>query len=87
MNRKVRFGIIGCGSIASVHAKAILNIEDAKLVAVSSRDKEKARSLSYKYLCNCCDYDEILIRPDIDVVTICLPSGLQIGRASCRERV
>ena len=32
--KKHGFGLIGCGAIAKLHAKAILDIENAELVAV-----------------------------------------------------
>jgi UDP-N-acetyl-2-amino-2-deoxyglucuronate dehydrogenase len=39
----ITFGIIGCGNIAAVHAEAIREIAEAKLVAVCDSDREKGR--------------------------------------------
>ena len=33
MKKTVRFALIGCGAIASFHAKAVCEIENAELVA------------------------------------------------------
>ena len=74
---KVRFGIVGCGIIADVHARAIQNNGHAELAAVYDRDREKAVGFCVKYPAEVCgSYDELLSREDIDVICICTPSGL-----------
>ena len=40
--KKLRFGIVGTGTIAHRFANAIKNVEEAELVAVASRTKENA---------------------------------------------
>ncbi len=78
MKSKVGCGIIGCGVIAPWHAKAVTNVPDAELVAVSDIIPEKAEKLKeefgaqYAYT----DYREMLARDDIDIVSICTPSGM-----------
>jgi UDP-N-acetyl-2-amino-2-deoxyglucuronate dehydrogenase len=70
------FGIIGCGMIAKFHAKAIAEIKGAKLIACHNRTMDKARKFAAEFPCQ--PYDELeamLKRPDIDVVTVCTPSG------------
>jgi UDP-N-acetyl-2-amino-2-deoxyglucuronate dehydrogenase len=70
------FGIVGCGMIANFHAKAIENIRGAKLVgcfdmiapAVDRFAAEK-KCTGYHQL------EDMLANPDIDIVTICTPSG------------
>ena len=42
MSGKVRFGIVGTGTIAHRFAEAIKNVQNAELVAVASRTKENA---------------------------------------------
>ncbi len=72
----MNFGIIGYGAIGDVHANVIKNIAKAKLVAIATRTVEKARAAANKH--NCAyytDYREMLKREDIDIVSICLPSG------------
>jgi len=74
---KVRFGIVGCGVIGPTHAEAIKNIEIAELKAVCDIIPERARDLGEKYGVDWyTDYDQMLARNDIDVINICVPSGL-----------
>ncbi|MFW5986047.1 MAG: Gfo/Idh/MocA family protein [Halanaerobiales bacterium] len=77
MEDKVRFGIIGCGVIAPVHAEAIRKAESAEFVACCDVIEERARKMAENegadyYL----DYHKMLAREDIDAVAICTPSGM-----------
>ena len=78
MDRKIRFGIIGCGVIAPNHANAIVHNSRAELTAVCDIIPEKAKAFQEKYHAPYfyTDYREMLKREDIDVVCICTPSGL-----------
>ena len=70
-----KFGILGCGLIASVHADAISRIENATLVGVADNNREFAQNFAEKRgvkVFN--DYFEMLSSPEIDVVCICTPS-------------
>lgn len=70
------FGIIGCGMIAKFHARAIADIPDARLVACFNRTAPKAEQLAAEFGGEATtDLEQMLARPDIDVVTICSPSG------------
>ncbi len=71
------FGIVGCGLIAPFHARAIGELRNGRLVAVASRNPEKARRVADPWP-GCAvytDYRQLLARPDIDIVNICTPSG------------
>jgi predicted dehydrogenase len=71
-----RFGIIGCGSVADFHTEAIRQIEDASLVAVSSRNESRAREVALREGCDwTADYRELLKRPDVDIVCVTTSSG------------
>lgn len=73
---KVGFGIIGCGLIATFHARAIRDIKGAKLVACFNRTPDKAEAIASEFGCQAyTDLDAMLARPDIDVVTVATPSG------------
>lgn len=75
--RKVRFGIIGCGMIAHVHANAIMKIKDAELVGVYNANASGAAAFAEKYNVRVFDSMEDLSSSDtIDAVCICTPSGL-----------
>ncbi len=73
----LRFGVIGAGVIAPTHAKALSDLEDAQLVAIADIDEEKASKLAETYGVRAyVDVTELLRRDDIDVVNVCVPSGL-----------
>jgi len=72
----MNFGIIGAGSIAGVHAKAISEMEGHSLHSVISRRPEGADSLKAEYApIVFTDLKEFLADENLDVVTICTPSG------------
>lgn len=67
-----RFGIIGAARIANKFCDAVRYIEGAEVVAVSSKDLDRAKAFAEK---NCLpsyygSYDEMLSRDDIDAVYI-----------------
>jgi UDP-N-acetyl-2-amino-2-deoxyglucuronate dehydrogenase len=79
---EVRFGLIGCGRVSPRHLQSVQELPEARLVAVAdvieSRAQRYARetgALPYT------DYRRMLERSDIDVVTICTPSGLHASMA------
>jgi len=75
--REVRFGLMGLGSIAKVHAKALQNLENAKLVAVTTRNRDKGETFAKEFSCDYyAEYNDLLKREDVDAVIITLPSGL-----------
>lgn len=70
------FGIIGCGMIAGFHATAIAALPNAELRMVQSRSEDNARRVADEYGCEwTTDLDQMLARDDIDIVTVCTPSG------------
>jgi len=78
MEKKLGFGIVGCGVVSSWHADAIRAIKEAELVAVSDVVEERARKMGEKYSIDWyTDYHELIKREDIDVINICVPSGLR----------
>ncbi|MDH7602644.1 MAG: Gfo/Idh/MocA family oxidoreductase [Armatimonadota bacterium] len=73
----VVFGIIGAGSVSSLHAAAIRNCPEAHLAAVADVCEERARKLAdgaEVYT----DYRRLLERRDIDAVCVCVPSGMHM---------
>ncbi len=79
-----RFGILGCGVIGLTHAEAIASLPDAQLVAVADLNTETARRLAARYHARpYTDYGEMLAHEQLDVVTICTPSGLH-GELACQ---
>lgn len=76
---KINLGIIGCGAIANIHAKAIKAIKIAELKAVADINIDSARNFAQRYGIEKYygDYKELLKDESIDVVNICTPSGLR----------
>ncbi len=73
---KIGVGIVGCGAIGPTHARAVMEIEEAKLVAVCDAREERARRLAEQLGVEWyTDYEKMLEREDIQVVSICTPSG------------
>lgn len=73
----MKFAIIGCGFIAEKHATAIENINGAKLVAVSDKIEENMQPYIDRYGASPYeDLEEMLENEDIDIVSICTPTGL-----------
>ena len=72
----VGFGIIGTGSVATQHARAIEALEGARLVAVASSTAARAAAAGNTFGVPAFDdYEALLQRADIDIVCICTESG------------
>jgi predicted dehydrogenase len=75
--RRHGFGIVGAGVISSTHARAIAALPAAELVAVTDVVPERAKAFAEKYGCQAeSDLGALLARGDVDVVSVCVPSGL-----------
>ena len=71
------FAIIGTGMIAAMHADAIATLPGARLVAVTDIDAGLAVAFAAARGCEAePDLDALLARADVDVVCVCVPSGL-----------
>ena len=76
------FGIIGTGMIAHFHAKAIAAIPGAKLVGCYDRVPGRAAEFGKEYGCQGYeDFGAFLSNNDIQIVTICTPSGAHMEPA------
>jgi UDP-N-acetyl-2-amino-2-deoxyglucuronate dehydrogenase len=71
------FGIVGAGVISAIHAEAISSLRGVRLAAVTDVDPERAKALAAAHDCVAePDLDGLLARSDVDVVCVCVPSGL-----------
>lgn len=71
------FGIIGCGMISQWHATAVMQTCGARLAGVTDVNIESARAFALKYDVAAFDsVAQMLNSPEIDVISICTPSGL-----------
>lgn len=75
--KKLGIGIIGCGAIHEIHARAIAGSEFGELIAVADIVEEKAKASGSKNNCEYyTDYKKLLEDERIDVVHICTPHYL-----------
>ena len=79
---KYGFAIIGCGMIARFHARAIRDLPNAALVAVHNVREAGARRAGEEFGVDwTTSLDDLLRRDDVDLVTICTPSGAHLEPA------
>ena len=75
--KRFNFAIIGCGAIAGVHAQAIEAMESGALEAVCDSDPARAKAFAESHGCRWHGTPEELVAdPMVDIVCICVPSGL-----------
>jgi predicted dehydrogenase len=73
---KTGFAIVGCGMISRFHAKAIADIEGAEIVGCFDSFGTAAEKYAEEIGCTAYDkLDDLLANPDVDIVTVCTPSG------------
>ncbi len=75
--KKVGYAVVGLG-IGRAHMDAAAASERADLVAVCDLIEKKldAAKKKYPYVRTYTDFDEMIKSPDIDIVSICLPSAM-----------
>jgi UDP-N-acetyl-2-amino-2-deoxyglucuronate dehydrogenase len=92
INRKVKFGLVGCGRISYKHIEAIAGFyAEAELVCVCDIMIERARAKAADYMKITgardvepvipaphiyADLEEMLENEEIDILSVCTPSGL-----------
>jgi UDP-N-acetyl-2-amino-2-deoxyglucuronate dehydrogenase len=75
--RQHGFGVVGTGVIAATHAKSIAALPNAHLVAVTDVRPDSAEAFAAAHGCAVePDLAALLARADVDVVSVCVPSGL-----------
>jgi len=79
--RRLRFGVIGCGRVAQAHLAAIENLKaEVELVAVADSDEKKASEAKERFGAKTftSHFEEILRLPEIEAVIIALPNHLHL---------
>lgn len=83
------FAIIGCGAAAKIHAGALEGLENGRLYGVYDGHADRAQAFAEKYGCRAfLSLDELLSCKDVDIVNVCVPSGLhaQIAVAALQAK-
>lgn len=71
--------IAGIGAVAEMHALSIGDLENAELVAGSCRTESRGREFASEFDCEWyADTGEMLDGTDVDVLSICTPSGAHL---------
>ncbi len=70
----IRIGLLGCGRIGQVHARAIKDIVDAQVVAVADALPAAAETLAHTTGATVRSADQIIASDDIDAVVIGTPT-------------
>ncbi len=89
---KFGFGIIGCGVIAPTHRLAIDACDDAELVAVCDTEEGQIRSFldgmegGAADVRTYSDYRALVEDPQVDIVSVCTPSGLHYEGVTAAAR-
>ncbi|MEN8202251.1 MAG: Gfo/Idh/MocA family oxidoreductase [Bacteroidota bacterium] len=81
-NKKLKIGVIGCGTIADIHAQAIRASKNTELVAAFDQWEPSAKAFGEKYeIPYSTDWDQFISDAQMDAVSICTPSGnhLDVG--------
>ena len=73
VNRKLKVGVIGAGSISGSHLQGYSVCADAELVAVCDLNEDRAKAAADKFGAArvYTDYRELLANPEIEAVSVC----------------
>jgi predicted dehydrogenase len=85
----VRWGILGLGKIAHKFVSDLIQIPDAQLVAVASRNHQKAIDFSRQYGGPDAlgSYEELAAHPEVDIVYVATPHSLHMENSlQCMQR-
>jgi len=84
---QIGFGIVGCGMISEFQARAIGDLPNARVVAFHDAVRELARKRAAECEARACEtLEDLLAMPEIDVVSICTPSGAHMEPAIAAAR-
>lgn len=83
MTKKIKWGIMGCGSIANKFASDLPLTKYGKLVAVGSRSKAKAKKFAALHGAELgySSYEELAADPQVDIVYVATPHPYHMDNA------
>ncbi|MDI3543600.1 MAG: UDP-N-acetyl-2-amino-2-deoxyglucuronate dehydrogenase [Candidatus Atribacteria bacterium] len=74
-HKQIGFAIVGYGLAAKLHAQALIQLDEAKLIAIVGRNIEKATELAKNFGVEALSLDEALKREDIQAFIVTTPTG------------
>ena len=80
MSEKLGICIVGCGYMGLIHATRWANVPEAKIVAVSDFDENRADRMANEFKLDrfYTDYLDAIALPEVDVVSICIPTTFHL---------
>lgn len=76
-NGTLRVAIVGCGFMGRMHANVYSALEHAELAVAIDHKEDRAKTFAGEFgVEHSTNFDEILARPEIDVIDVCLPTYL-----------
>ena len=82
-----RVGIVGCGRISKNHFDAIRSVDGLSVTAVCDVDADRVRRAAEALAVpGYGSLEEMLRAPDVDVVSVCTPSGLHSSHGAAAAR-
>lgn len=86
--REYGFAILGTGLISKFHARALRDVAGARLVAVCSRERQRAEAFAAEFGCEAFTaLEAALAHPDVDILTVTTPSGAHLDAALAAAKV
>lgn len=70
----LNIGILGCGRIGQVHARSLMRMPEAKIVALADAFPASATALAKTTGAQVRDVDTIIASDDVDAIIICTPT-------------
>ncbi len=71
---KLKTGIAGCGKVAHLHAKALVNLEQSEFLAVASRSETNRNDFASKYKVKAYVNVEDMVKTEkLDLLIVCTP--------------
>ena len=77
-SQAVRWGILGCGRIAGKFAEDLARVGDGRLLAVASRDRDRAAGFALRQGASVAldSYEALAAHPDVDAIYVATPHAM-----------
>lgn len=81
--RKVRIALVGTGAFGIKHLDALRNIPEAEVTCLVGRTLEGVQAVAKEYQVEAytTDFEEMLLREDVDAVILCTPTQMHAAQS------